>query len=106
MRYFSYSMFFNPSNRPHQVLYVMLCGRFPFKANHEHELYHRIRRGTFALNDVFISSTAKRVIRGILRVDGSLRPTVAQIIQHEWVCGMSKQVGDVFWQIIQNGSAG
>ncbi len=26
------------------VLYVLLCGRFPFKANTEHELYHKIRR--------------------------------------------------------------
>ena len=36
------------------VLYVLLCGRFPFKANTEHELYHKIRRGSFSLTDGFV----------------------------------------------------
>ena len=44
------------------------------------------------MNDVWLGSTAKRVIRGILRVDGSLRPTVAQVTQHEWVCGKAGQI--------------
>ncbi|CAD7973097.1 unnamed protein product [Amoebophrya sp. A120] len=67
------------------VLYVLLCGRFPFKANQEHELYHKIRRGQFSLADNHVSSTAKRVIKGILRVDGNLRPVVSQVVNHAWV---------------------
>eukprot|EP00925_Amoebophrya_sp_RCC4383_P001747 GSA25T00015444001.1 len=67
------------------VLYVLLFGRFPFKANQEHELYHKIRRGSFSLADSHVSSTAKRVIKGILRVDGNLRPVVSQVANHNWV---------------------
>jgi len=67
------------------VLYVLLCGRFPFKANTEHELYHKIRRGSFQLPDSFVSNTGKRVIKGILRVDQSSRPQIGQILNHEWV---------------------
>ncbi len=74
------------------VLYVLLCGRFPFKANTEHELYHKIRRGSFQLPDTFVSNTGKRVIKGILRVDQGSRPSVSQILNHEWVSHLDTNV--------------
>jgi len=69
------------------LIFVLLLGRFPFKAQTEHELFQKIRRGAFtiAAGENHVTQVSKRLIRGILRIDPSIRPSVFQVKNHQWV---------------------
>lgn len=66
------------------VLYVLLCGTFPFKGKNERELFTRIPKGIFTIPEG-ISANAKLIIRSLLVVNPNERATVEFILKHEWV---------------------
>uniref|UniRef100_A0A1B8XXU3 non-specific serine/threonine protein kinase n=1 Tax=Xenopus tropicalis TaxID=8364 RepID=A0A1B8XXU3_XENTR len=70
------------------VLYVLLCGTFPFDAPNLPTLRQRVLEGRFRI-PYFMSQDCESLIRRMLVVDPAKRLTIGQIKQHRWV-----QTGD------------
>lgn len=66
------------------LLYVLLCGCYPFKAQTDKELYKKIQYGQFAIPS-HVSQGARSLINRIMRVDPKKRPTVNEILKDNWV---------------------
>ena len=60
------------------LLYVMICGRFPFKAANDDELFRLITKGSFTFPE-HVSPQAQNLIRSILRNKPSERLTAPQV---------------------------
>lgn len=70
------------------ILYIMLCGYFPFYAESEKELYRQIRRGSFEMPDeewVNISKGAVDVVKRMIVVDPHVRATARECLELSWV---------------------
>lgn len=60
------------------LLYVMLCGMFPFRGNTELDLYRCISKGLYSIpSDVSIR--AKQIIGKLLNLTPERRPTAAEV---------------------------
>lgn len=66
------------------LLFTMLSGTFPFKANADRELYRLILKGNFEFPQV-VSQGARGLIKKMLQIDPRKRPTCAQILTDPWV---------------------
>ena len=66
------------------VLYAMLSGNVPFKANNIKDLHHKIIHGQY-LNIHDISQDAKNLIKKILDVDPNNRINIDNILNHPWM---------------------
>ncbi|KAG8429795.1 hypothetical protein GDO86_019187 [Hymenochirus boettgeri] len=66
------------------VLYVLLCGTFPFDAPNLPTLRQRVLEGRFRI-PYFMSQDCESLIRRMLAVDPAKRLTIAQIKQHRWL---------------------
>jgi len=66
------------------VLYVMLTGRFPFKAKTEKELFGRIQMGQF-LPPMQINFDAKRLLTRMLSLEPTKRPSASEILRDPWL---------------------
>lgn len=62
------------------LLYTLLCGAFPFKANSEKELYSKITKGVFSCPE-HLSPSVCDLIRRILLVGPSDRPNAEEVIK-------------------------
>lgn len=60
------------------LLYAMLCGSYPFKGSTEDELYCKIQRGIYNVSED-ISSSAKRLIHLMLKLDPTKRINIEEI---------------------------
>ena len=65
------------------VLFSMLYGTVPFKANNMDELHRMIIKGQYTLKDD-ISIEARNLLRGLLEVNPNKRLTIEQIYRHKW----------------------
>lgn len=66
------------------VLYTMLSGTVPFKANNMQDLHKIILKGTYnPIKD--ISDEASNLLKCILEVDIRKRYNVEQILNHPWM---------------------
>ncbi len=65
------------------VLFAMLYGTVPFKANNMEELHKLIVKGKYVLKDD-ISIEARNLLRGLLEVNPEKRLTIKQIYKHKW----------------------
>ncbi|CAB4438486.1 unnamed protein product [Rhizophagus irregularis] len=65
------------------ILYTLLCGALPFDDDDENEMKHKIIKGEYEMEE-FLSNEAKDLIRSILQLEPSERPTLKQILQHAW----------------------
>ena len=65
------------------VLFAMLYGTVPFKANNMEELHKLIVKGKYQLKDD-ISLEARNLLRGLLEVNPEKRLTIKQIYRHKW----------------------
>lgn len=70
------------------VLYVLLCGTFPFKGKNDKELFAKITKGVFTIPEG-ISLNAKLIVRSLLGVNPSERPKAEGILMHDWVCTLA-----------------
>jgi MAP/microtubule affinity-regulating kinase len=66
------------------VLYAMLYGNFPFRAENVEELEALIVSGQYQLPDE-ISNDAKRLITKILNQDPEARPSIQEILADPWM---------------------
>ena len=66
------------------VLYAMLYGSVPFKANNMAELQDQIRAGDYKLKDT-VPAPARDLISKILEIDPKKRLSSAQILSHQWM---------------------
>lgn len=66
------------------VLYAMLSGTVPFKANDMNDLHKLIFKGEYAEIEG-ISQEAKDLIKGILEVEPKKRLTAEEILNHPWM---------------------
>lgn len=66
------------------LLYVMICGRLPFKDKDMKSLYEKIKKGEVVFPD-FISDGAKDVIQRLLVIDPKRRATMKDIHDHPWI---------------------
>jgi serine/threonine protein kinase len=66
------------------VLYAMLSGMVPFKANNMEELHKIITKGVYApIKD--ISDDACNLLGGLLEIDQKKRLTTSQILAHPFL---------------------
>jgi MAP/microtubule affinity-regulating kinase len=66
------------------LLYVLLAGRFPYKAATQRELYRRIVRGNF-LTLEHATPEARDLLKCLLEKDQSMRPTLDQVLTGPWL---------------------
>ena len=66
------------------LLFVLLCGNYPFKAQVDKELYKKIQYGQFSVPSN-ISQGSRGLITRILRLNPEKRPGVSDIIKDNWV---------------------
>jgi MAP/microtubule affinity-regulating kinase len=66
------------------VLYVLLAGRFPFKAATQRELYRRIVRGTYVQLE-HAAPEARDLLTVMLTKDQAARPTLDQVMTGPWI---------------------
>lgn len=67
------------------LLYAMLCGKMPFKAYNDRELYRRIEKGSFTLPPQF-HENLKTLINKMLDVNPRKRPSIKALLEDDWVC--------------------
>ncbi len=91
------------------LLFTMLFGSMPFKADKLPDLAHLIRHGQFAFpSDYSVSEgtgsekiriDARDLISGLLRVDPKERLSIPQILAHRWMrTGQGEDAGEEKWE--------
>ncbi len=73
------------------VLYAMLYGTVPFKANNMNELHAMIVKGKYTLKQG-ISEEARDLLRRMLECDPAKRATIGNIYRHAWMKGAEAEV--------------
>lgn len=66
------------------ILFLLLCGKFPFQGQSFHQLYQNIRNLQFAI-PAGLSKDAHSLLRAILVVDPMKRPSVRDLQTHPWM---------------------
>jgi serine/threonine protein kinase len=82
------------------VLYAMLYGIVPFRANNMAELQKMIIRADYKLQDC-ISKDARDILSGLLEKDPAKRLTTRQIMAHPWMQDAKDKV-ELFTQAEKN----
>ena len=70
------------------ILYIMLCGYFPFYHENERELYRQIRKGSFDMPSEdwsHVSDAAKDLVNSMLKTDPRLRASASDCLRHPWI---------------------
>ena len=67
------------------ILYTLLVGRPPFETNDVKKTYNLIKMNAYSFPDqIYISSEAKSLVTQILKSDPSRRPSLAEILDHDF----------------------
>ncbi|XP_075053662.1 serine/threonine-protein kinase SIK1 [Mixophyes fleayi] len=72
------------------VLYVLLCGSFPFDGPNLPTLRQRVLEGRFRI-PYYMSQDCESLLRRMLAVDPGKRLSIAQIRQHRWFQGVTSR---------------
>ena len=72
------------------VLYAMLYGTVPFKANNMQALHKLILAAKYNLKDE-ISESAKSLLRALLEPDPVKRLTIKQVLTHPWMVDAAEE---------------
>jgi len=72
------------------VLYAMLYGTVPFKANNMQDLHKLILAAKYNLKDE-ISDSAKSLLRALLEPDPVKRLTIKQVLTHPWMVDAAEE---------------
>ena len=73
------------------MLYAMLYGTVPFKANNMSELQKLIIKAKYTLKDD-ISEDSRDLIKGLLEKDPNKRLTIGQILSHRWLSDSEEKI--------------
>ena len=71
------------------VLYAMLSGNVPFKANNINDLKHNIILGNYNIIN-HISNDAQNIIMRLLEINPSKRITINEILSHPWILSLDQ----------------
>ena len=66
------------------LFYILLCGKYPFIAESEHDLFRKITKGYFYLPS-YISNEAKSFINKFLQVDPNKRITSNEVLKDNFL---------------------
>lgn len=66
------------------MLYAMLYGTVPFKANNMHELHKLIMKAKYSLKED-VSEGARDLLKRLLAPDPKKRVTIPEIFAHPWM---------------------
>jgi len=70
------------------IMYVLLCGYPPFYAESDAEVLQAVKAGKFDFTPAdwnFVSSDAKELIKGLLRMDEKTRLNAESAYKHKWI---------------------
>jgi len=70
------------------ILYAMLSGHAPFQGKNEHEIFQKVKRGSFSLSGHIwqaVSSSAKDLICQLIAMNPQERITAERALQHTWI---------------------
>lgn len=76
------------------IIYVMLCGSPPFKANSDEEVMMKVRVGKIAFDFKewkFVSEEAQLLVSMLLKMDPAERFTPEQVMSDDWVVDPPKE---------------
>lgn len=77
------------------LLYLMLFGYVPFRANDVQVLYQKILLGHFRFEETDVGSPELRhLISSMLRVDPAARLSLDQVLEHEWLASPESKKQD------------
>jgi serine/threonine protein kinase len=86
------------------TLYVMLMGNVPFEASKRPELYHKIKNSKGSMLPwPVITLDARDLISRCLHVDVDNRPTMDDIMQHQWIAGAPSLSFPKTWHLKPDG---
>lgn len=66
------------------LLYAMLCGTVPFKAQNLEDLHKLILKGDFTFPNE-LTKEAQALVRGMIKLEPKERLTIPQILSHTWL---------------------
>lgn len=72
------------------VLYAMIYGNFPFKAETVDELESLIVTGNFTLPKE-VTSEAQRLLSRIMNINPDLRPSIPEILEDPWMANVNEE---------------
>lgn len=78
------------------VLFALLYGTVPFKANNMKDLHQQIMMAKYNFKDTEVTEEAKDLIKGLLNPDPQARLGVSQVLKHPWMKGANKISKDIF----------
>ena len=73
------------------VLFAMLYGTVPFKANNMSDLHKLILKAKYNLKDE-ISEEAKHLIKSLLEINPQKRLSIKQILKHPWMQDVEEDI--------------
>ncbi|OMJ74463.1 hypothetical protein SteCoe_26617 [Stentor coeruleus] len=74
------------------LLYILICGNYPFRAQDDKELYKKIQFGQYTIPSS-ISQGARSLINRILRLHPEKRPNISELIKDPWL--LSNETGEL-----------
>jgi MAP/microtubule affinity-regulating kinase len=66
------------------LLYILLCGAFPFRGYDDRDLFGKIKRGKFEAPS-HVSEGARNLLQKILKVNPDERATIDEILMDRWL---------------------
>lgn len=76
------------------VLYVILAGCLPFDEENMVQLFEKVTAGEYTM-PMWLSDEAQAILRSMLQVDPSKRPTAKQLMEHAWMRGSVDRTSDL-----------
>lgn len=73
------------------ILYTLLAGKFPFKAQNDKDLYTKIRKGVFTLPEG-ITLEAKTMLLNMLQADPNFRKSATSLLKDPWFIGYATKM--------------
>lgn len=70
------------------LLFVLLTGTFPFRANNDKELYKKIINGHYVVPE-YVSNKAQSLIGKMINFDPDKRPTAGELLKDPWIMKFS-----------------
>ena len=77
------------------VLFALLLGTVPFKANNMKDLHQQILSAKYNMKEQ-VTDEAKNLIQGLLCTDPKKRLSVRRVLMHPWLAGSELLSTDIF----------
>ena len=68
------------------ILFCLLSGKFPFKAQNDKDLYNKIRKGIFTFPEG-ITLEAKSILSSMMQIEPNYRRSASDLLNDSWFTG-------------------